>query len=77
MPSPNTEILPPDEIAKLDHSSHGQMLLTAHWTLTSFAGVFLIFRLWTKVAFKRGLWWDDWVLIGGWVCLRLITGRKH
>jgi len=64
---PGNQTLTPEELALLDHSTRGGMLLTTHWTLTAFASAFLIARLWAKLAFKRGLWWDDWVLLAGWV----------
>ncbi|KAK0640563.1 hypothetical protein B0T16DRAFT_336150 [Cercophora newfieldiana] len=53
-------------MALRDHGNRGGMLLSAHWALTSFATVFLVARLYVKMTFKKGLWWDDWILIGGW-----------
>ncbi|KAK0617731.1 hypothetical protein B0T14DRAFT_434044 [Immersiella caudata] len=43
------------------------MLLQAHWTLFGFASAFLAARVYVKMAFKTGLWWDDSILIAGWV----------
>ncbi|KAK4447208.1 hypothetical protein QBC34DRAFT_496314 [Podospora aff. communis PSN243] len=66
---PITEELSPEELALLDHSTRGPMLMQAHWSLMAFASLFLAARLYVKLTFKRGLWWDDWILIGGWIAV--------
>ena len=59
--------LTPEEYALADHSSRGPMLLSAQWSLASFAAAFLALRIYAKISFKRGLWWDDWLLIASWI----------
>lgn len=69
MPNFNSA-LTPEEYALADHSSRGGMLLSAQWALVSFAGAFLAVRLYVKTSRKKGLWWDDWLLIASWlVCI--------
>lgn len=65
--------LTPEEYARADHSSRGGMLLSAQWSLISFAAVFLALRLYVKFSFKKGLWWDDWLLIGS-LILCIVVG---
>ena len=55
------------EAALLDHGDKGHLLLSVHWALKAVAAAFLAVRLYCKVSYKRGLWWDDWILIGTWV----------
>lgn len=38
------------------------------WTLYAGATVFLALRLWCKITRRRGLWWDDYILVVSWVC---------
>jgi hypothetical protein len=47
--------------------NHGPLLLGVSWGLTSLATIFLGLRLYCKLSTGRRLWWDDWVLIAGWV----------
>ena len=37
------------------------------WTLFAGATVFLVLRLWCKITRRRGLWWDDYILVVSWV----------
>lgn len=55
--------LSPEDYALADHSSRGGMLLSAQWALTGFAAAFLALRVYVKMSLKKGLWWDDWLLI--------------
>jgi len=64
---PITGALSPEEMAVVDHSDRKNMLLSAHWSLAAFASVFLALRVYIKFSFKKGLWWDDWFLLAGWV----------
>jgi len=61
------------EAALLDHGDKGHLLLSVHWALTAVAAAFLAVRLYCKVSYKRGLWWDDWILIGALVRFYLPT----
>ncbi|KAK1826127.1 hypothetical protein QBC39DRAFT_269741 [Podospora conica] len=48
------------------------MLLGIHWGLTALGSVLLALRIYCKQFHpksKRGLWWDDYILIAGWLCI--------
>lgn len=64
--------LSPEQYALADHSSRRGMLLSAQWSLASFAAAFLAARLYVKISFKKGLWWDDWLLIASLVMCFLV-----
>jgi len=49
------------------------MLLGVSWGLAALASAFLGLRLYCKLNIRRGLWWDDWVLIASW-CTIVATG---
>jgi hypothetical protein len=49
--------------ADLPHDNLGPRLNIAVWILTGAALVFLALRLYCKLSIRRGLWWDDYVLI--------------
>ncbi|KAG7286887.1 hypothetical protein NEMBOFW57_009205 [Staphylotrichum longicolle] len=48
------------------HDDRGPMLLGVSWGLTALASAFLGLRLYCKLNIRRGLWWDDWILIAAW-----------
>jgi len=60
-------VLTPEEIAALPHDDRGTTILVVHWTLTSFATIFLALRIYSKNLIGRRLWWDDYILIAAWV----------
>ncbi|KAK0747017.1 hypothetical protein B0T18DRAFT_303096, partial [Schizothecium vesticola] len=62
----------PEELAALPHDDRGTTILVVHWTLTSFATIFLALRIYSKNLVGRKLWWDDHILIAAW-CLIVIT----
>jgi len=45
------------------HDNVGANLNIAIWILTGAALGFLCLRLYCKLSIRRGLWWDDYVLI--------------
>lgn len=45
------------------HDNLGPNFNVAIWILTGAALIFLCLRLYCKLGIRRGLWWDDWVLI--------------
>ncbi|KAK3312689.1 hypothetical protein B0H66DRAFT_643870 [Apodospora peruviana] len=51
--------------------SNGRIMIIAGWLLTSVSGLFLALRLYCKFLKKRGLWWDDHVLIAAWASFYL------
>ena len=46
---------------------NGPVVVGVTWWLTFFCGGFLGLRIWAKMSRKRGLWWDDHILIASWV----------
>ena len=59
---------PPEQLALQPHDDGGPILLGVAWILTFIATTFLFLRIYCKVVItKRPLWWDDWILVGGWV----------
>ncbi|KAI3319822.1 hypothetical protein HD806DRAFT_508051 [Xylariaceae sp. AK1471] len=47
----------------------GVLLNTVNWSLTALAGLFLCLRLYSKISRRRGLWWDDYLLIASFISL--------
>ena len=47
----------------------GPSLRAVVWVLTALPVAFLALRIYCKWLQLRGLWWDDWVLIGAWVSI--------
>ena len=67
--STTMEILPrasttPDPRAA---ENSGPQLNATVWSLTVLSLVFLGLRLYSKLWRRRRLWWDDYVLVAGWV----------
>ncbi|KAI1660847.1 hypothetical protein F4813DRAFT_386257 [Daldinia decipiens] len=54
----------------------GPILNASNWTLTALAGIFLGLRVYCKLSRKRGLWWDDHILILAWACLLVAVGSE-
>jgi nicotinamide riboside transporter PnuC len=51
----------------MDHDDQGKTILISIWILNVLALGFLVARLGCKLSTRRGLWWDDWVMILSWV----------
>ncbi len=47
--------------------SRGTYINSSIWVLQGLAGVFLALRVYCKFIRRRGFWWDDYLLIAGWV----------
>ncbi|KAK3317380.1 hypothetical protein B0T19DRAFT_434879 [Cercophora scortea] len=50
-------------------SSMGPALTTSSCLMTFLSGCFLGLRIYCKMSKRRGLWWDDYMLIAAWVAL--------
>ncbi|KAF3033924.1 hypothetical protein E8E11_001640 [Didymella keratinophila] len=48
---------------------NGPLIVGITWWLTFLCGGFLGLRVYAKLSRRRGLWWDDWILIFSWVML--------
>jgi len=49
----------------------GPQLNATVWSLTALSLGFLVLRLYSKLWRRRKLWWDDYVLVAGWVSVSL------
>lgn len=69
----------PFDFSDFPHDDYGPALNYGVWLLTGLAAVFLGLRVFCKYLRRRGLWWDDYVLMASWVCvhseLPLKTGQ--
>lgn len=63
-PSPWT----PEQLAALPHDNLGTRLIVSIWVMNIIALLFLVARCYCKFLRHRGLWWDDGILIGSYVC---------
>ncbi|PVH72184.1 hypothetical protein DL98DRAFT_470755 [Cadophora sp. DSE1049] len=48
---------------------HVNKLAGVQWSVTAVSFAFLALRLYCKRILRKGFWWDDYLLIGAWVCL--------
>ncbi|KAK0663487.1 hypothetical protein QBC41DRAFT_359374 [Cercophora samala] len=55
-------------------TDYGPQLNATVWLLISVSAVFLFTRLYLKNCQNRGLWWDDYFLLGSWVLLAAQAG---
>lgn len=37
------------------------------WLLLSLAGIVVGARIWAKISARKGLWWDDYIVVAAWV----------
>ncbi|KAK4443002.1 hypothetical protein QBC34DRAFT_311816 [Podospora aff. communis PSN243] len=56
---------------KIDYGPRLNALL---WLMVSVSALFLFTRLYLKKCQMRGLWWDDYILLGAWVCQTVQVG---
>jgi Kef-type K+ transport system membrane component KefB len=47
----------------------GMNINAVDWSLTAVSGLLLGIRLYVKLARRRGLWWDDHLLLASWVSM--------
>lgn len=61
--------------------SKGREMTIVVWLLVAVSGLFLALRIYCKFLKKRGLWWDDHVLVAAWVsnvnCSEVNTRFTH
>jgi hypothetical protein len=63
----------PEQLAALPHDNQGPRLVVVIWLLLALATFFLGMRIYCKLSRHSGLWWDDHILIGSWVCITVET----
>lgn len=49
------------------NDDYGPQVNLTLWSLSAVAAIWLAVRVYCKFARRRGLWWDDYVLIASWV----------
>lgn len=59
----------PFDFSQFPHDNYGPQVNYAIWALTAAAATFLGLRVYCKFLRRRGLWWDDYILIASWVSL--------
>ncbi|KAK3954330.1 hypothetical protein QBC32DRAFT_336455 [Pseudoneurospora amorphoporcata] len=64
----------PEELALMPHDNVATRLNVVIWLLIGLSGGFLGLRVYCKFSRRKGLWWDDIVLIGAWICLTVESG---
>jgi len=50
--------------------------ITAFWVMVSISGTFLGLRLYCRASHVRAIWWDDYVLITGWIFMMTAVGLQ-
>jgi len=70
---PPPPVWTPEQLAALPHDNLGPRLVITIWFLIALATAFLALRLYCKLSRHSGLWWDDHILIGAWVCITIET----
>ncbi|KAK4195693.1 hypothetical protein QBC40DRAFT_185167 [Triangularia verruculosa] len=63
-----------DELRLDPKVDYGHQLNATVWLLISVSAVFLFTRLYLKNCQNRGLWWDDYFLLGSWILLATQAG---
>jgi len=63
----------PEQLALLPHDNQGLKMNVVDWSLHIFATLFLALRIYCKFTRKRGMWWDDYILVAAWLCLTVET----
>ncbi|KKA29331.1 hypothetical protein TD95_005410 [Thielaviopsis punctulata] len=55
------------DTAELPHNSKATYLMVSVWVLCAISFLFLALRIYCKLASRRGLWWDDHMLLASWI----------
>lgn len=57
--------------------NYGTHLNVTVWSLTGVSAIFLGLRIFAKQKRQRRLWWDDYVLMTGWVRAASLPGTQR
>lgn len=55
--------------AGLPHDNYGPQLVVLSCTLVLASALCLVLRILLKISHRRGLWWDDYLLVASWIVL--------
>jgi hypothetical protein len=61
---------PPNVTLSDPNENNGPETAAIMWSLFALCTIFLGLRVWCKFWRQNGLWWDDYALLGSWVCRR-------
>lgn len=50
----------------------GPVVIAAIWSMFAISSCFLILRVYCRAIRTRAMWWDDYLLVAGWVWLHLV-----
>lgn len=64
-------------MAAMASDNLGPQMLISTWVLVGLSFVFLALRLFSKFKIRRGLWWDDYVLVLSWVRLNQASNQAR
>ncbi|CAK7225607.1 hypothetical protein SCUCBS95973_005923 [Sporothrix curviconia] len=56
-------------VAGLSHDNYGPQLVVLTIALVLASALFLALRIYLKVSHRRGLWYDDYLLVASWIAL--------
>ncbi|KAI7774040.1 integral membrane protein [Diaporthe eres] len=55
--------------ARPNDAGFGAYINAIGWLLLSLAGIVVGARIWAKVSARKGLWWDDYIVLAAWIML--------
>lgn len=55
--------------ARPNDDGFGSYINAIGWLLLSLAGIVVGARIWAKISARKGLWWDDYIVIAAWVSI--------
>lgn len=57
--------------ARPNDEGFGSYINAIGWLLLSLAGIVVGARIWAKISARKGLWWDDYIVIAAWVSITM------
>lgn len=55
--------------ARPNDDGFGAYINAIGWLLLSLSGIVVGARIWAKVSARKGLWWDDYIVLAAWVSM--------
>ncbi|KKY36929.1 putative integral membrane protein [Diaporthe ampelina] len=55
--------------ARPNDDGFGAYINVIGWLLLSLAGLVVSARIWAKISARKGLWWDDYIVLAAWIML--------
>lgn len=57
------------QLTRPNDAGFGAYINAIGWLLLSLAGLVVGARIWAKVSARKGLWWDDYIVVAAWVSM--------